>query len=243
MNLNRSAKRAHSIAITMGVVIGPLIGGCSCSRRPEWDSGLRDSEPESSAAQSGASSMGGGAPVGEGSGTGGASEAGEGGASGGGSGQSPGAGGAAVGAGKGGEGSGGSGSSGDASKGVADGGGGKEGGSVAGNQTRGKGGTAGDESLRPAALPGRPRPKPLYDAHAAAEVAERRLRQAETHRSDGDKSNAYGVALEAFEAVEPHAATDDACRQLLGRAKRILADLAESLNRESPTRAVPTYFQ
>lgn len=187
--------------------------------------------------------MGGGAPAGEGSGAGGASGAGEGGSGGGGSGQGEGAGVAADGAEESGEGSGGGGSSGDASKGVADGGGGKEGGSVAGNEPGGEGGTAGEGSLPPAALPGRPRPKPLYDAKAAADVAERRLRQAETYRSDGDKSNAYAVALEAFETVEPHVATDDACRQLLGRAKRMLADLAESLNRETAPRPVPTYFQ
>jgi hypothetical protein len=60
---------------------------------------------------------------------------------------------------------------------------------------------------------------------------------------EGDNPNAYSAALEAFEAVEPHAQTDDGCSQLLARAKRMLADLAESLNRDAPPRAVPTYFQ
>jgi hypothetical protein len=74
-------------------------------------------------------------------------------------------------------------------------------------------------------------------------VAERKLRQADSNRSDGDLANAYTAALEAFEAVEPHAEADTTCRQLLARAKRLLAEIAEKQNRKTAPRALPTLFE
>lgn len=230
------------VGIAASVLVGYLITGCSCTRRPEWDSGLRETEPMSTSARGGSAANGeGDAAVGA-SGAGMAGGVGDSGSGGGGSGQGEGVGGAADGKGTGGAGAGDSGSSGDAADGAADGGG-KSGGAAAGTQPGGQGGTADNASIPPAALPGRPRPKPLYDAKTAADVAERRLRQANSIRSDGDLGNAYAAALEAFEAVEPHAPTDDACKQLRGRAKRLLGDIAEKLNHETSPRAVPTYFQ
>jgi hypothetical protein len=114
---------------------------------------------------------------------------------------------------------------------------------VAGNEAGTAAGTGNDSSQAPAALPGRPRPKPRYDAATSVEVAERHLRQAAADRTAGDLGAAYGKAVEAFEAVEPHAATDDACKQMLARAKRMCTELAESQNRENRPQPVPTLFE
>lgn len=222
-----------------------FIGGCSCSRQPReaWDSGLRRSDRDE--AQLGGAS--GGAAASErpadGSDDGGGAGSGEGSANGGGQGSGEGRDGSGDNAGQQGEGAGGSGQSGDSANGTA-GGGGKDGGdSVAGNNGADDTGGVADSSESAAALPGRPRPKPKYDATTAAAVAERHLQQATTDQAAGRLAAAYQAALQAFEAVEPHAATDNSCKQELARAKRLLSDLAGSLNRENRPRLVPTYFE
>jgi hypothetical protein len=222
-----------------------FIGGCSCSKQPReaWDSGLRRSERDE--AQLGGAS--GGAAASErpadGSDDGGGAGSGEGSANGGGQGSGEGRDGGGNDAGQQGEGAGGSGQSGDSANRTA-GGGGKAGGdSVAGNNDADDTGGVGNSSESAAALPGRPQPKPKYDAATAAAVAERHLQRATADRSAGKLEASYEAALEAFEAVEPHAAADNSCKQLLARAKRLLSDLAGSLNRENRPRSVPTYFE
>lgn len=221
------------------VCLGPLFGGCSCTRQPAWDSGLRDSEHTSGADTNGAN------PVAEqdsqeGSGSGTANQPGD---SGNGASAAGGAGIAATDGEKGVEGSAADGKAGESADGSAEGGTRTDGTPLAGNEAGKAAGTGDDASEAPAALPGRPRPKPRYDAATAVEVAERHLRRASSNRADGDIAEAYGEALAAFEAVEPHAAADSDCSKMLGRAKRVLADLAELHNRESSPRPVPTLFE
>ena len=228
-----------SLILFAAICVGSSFGGCSCTRRPEWDSGLRDSE-----SKDGVGASGNGDRSGQGTGEGDGKGAGDGlGDGGGGSGDGNGSGGAASDDGKGGEGSGGNGAAGNAADGAADGGTQATGGSVAGNQAGTAAGAGDADAQSAAALPGRPRPKPRYDAATAVEVAERHLRRAATNRDAGDVGNAYAEALEAFEAVEPHAAADDACKQMLSRAKRMCAELAESRNQDARPRRVPTLFE
>lgn len=222
-----------------------ITAGCGgCSRRPAWDSGLRDTEPTKQA-QSGGAKAASTASSGQGSGTGDGSGqgAGDGGREGGGHGTGEGAGGSGKDAGTGGKGSGDRGAAVEGASGSPDGGSQAGGAPVAGNEAGTAAGTSNDSSQAPAALPGRPRPKPRYDAATAVEVAERYLRQAAADRTVGDLGAAYGKAVEAFEAVEPHAAIDDACKQTLARAKRMCTELAESQNRENRPQPVPTLFE
>lgn len=235
-----TGKRAVLLLLLTAGCLGPLFAGCSCTRRREWDSGLRETERSPGAKAEGKGDAPG---QGSGSGSGNGSGNGNGDGSGGGLGSGDGAGGAASNAGQGGEGSGSKGEAGEAADGAAGGGAKAGGGPVAGNQSGEAAGTGNEASQPPAALPGRPRPKTRYTASTAVEVAERHLRRAAANRDAGDLGNAYSEALEAFEAVEPHAASDNACQQLLSRAKRLCAELAESQNRDAQPRRVPTYFE
>ena len=249
--LNRRAEPSWRIrclkvrfaSLFLVIMLGSALVGCSCSRRPEWDSGLqnRDRPARQTAGNASGGAAGGGQGSGEGSGAGDGSGAGSGGGgseagSGAGSGSAP------NGTGKQGQGDDGSGPTGGSGTGSSDG-------SQSGNQPvaspgSGQAAGAGDaQDQPPAALPGRPRPKPLYDADTASEVAERHLRRAAVSQGQGDLGSAYDAALEAFEAVEPHAANDEACKAVLARAKRMLTDLAERQNRQTPPRAVPTLFE
>lgn len=233
----RSMPPLGVVATTLAVVLGSALGGCSCTRRPEWDSGLERRERPTR--QAGGTEAGGSATpgtAGSGSGNGG----GEGG--GGGTGAGTGAGGGGSGTGEQGEGDSGRGPAGGNGAGATDGSakGGQE---VAGPGSGTAAGTGDEAAQPPAALPGRPRPKPRYDAGTASEVAERKLRSAEASQRKGDLGEAYAAALEAFEAVEPHAATDDACKAAFSRAKQMLTELAESQNRKTRPRAVPTLFE
>lgn len=239
--VDRLAKR---LVLVFAASIFITAGGCSCSRRPEWDSGLRDTEP-AKPAQHGGANAGSTASSGQGRGAGDESGKGaeNGGKEGGSLGTGEGAGGSSKDVGTVGEGPGDRGAAGEGTSGSPNGGSQAGGTPVAGNQAGTSAGAGNDSSQPPAALPGRPRPKPRYDAATAVEVAERHLRQAAADRTAGDLGDAYGKAVEAFEAVEPHAATDDACKQLLARAKRICAELAKSQNRETAPQAVPTFFE
>jgi len=225
------------VATTLAVMLGSALGGCSCTRRPEWDTGLE--RRERSTRQAGGTEAGGSATpgtAGSGSGNGGDERGG------GGTGAGTGAGGGGSGTGEQGEGDGGRGPAGGNGTGMAAG-------SAQGSQEvagpgSGNAAGAGDEAAQPpAALPGRPRPKPRYDAGTASEVAERKLKSAEASQRKGDLGEAYAAALEAFEAVEPHAATDDACKAAFSRAKQMLTVLAENQNRKTRPRAVPTLFE
>jgi len=229
------------------LVVGATFGGCGCTKRPEWDSGLDRSDRFGN--ESGGGGTGRGTGAGEGGGTGDGSGPGAGNGSGAGGEGSDGAGG-----------SGGTGEGGDGGAGKGPGGGGgpdSPGGSspnTGGGQTAdgkpvpGGGNGAGmgvgnDAAQPPAALPGRPRVQPQYDAATAAQVAERQLRGAEGRKNRGDFSGAYESAVEAFQAVEPHAAADDTCGRLLARAKQLLAELAEKQNNRARPRDVPTFFE
>lgn len=226
------------MAVVISVVLGSTLVGCSCSRQPEWDSGLVRHELPSS--QKGGTEVGGQAAdrgdAGSGDGTG------AGGGGHGGDGSGTGQGGIADGTGRGGQGDGGNGQSGGEGKGDADG-------TVPGGQpvtgvgSGPSGGTGDDAALPAAALPGRPMAKPRYTATEASAVAERQLERAEASRRKRDIATAYDEALEAFEAVAPHAATDDHCNALLTRARRLLSDLAERQNRTTSPRPVPTLFE
>lgn len=241
ITIDRLAKR---LVLVFAASMFITAGGCSCSRRPEWDSGLRDTDPAKQA-QRGGADAGSTASSGQGSGTGDGSGqgAGGGGKEGGGQGTGEGAGGSGKDAGTGGKGSGDRGAVGEGTSGSPDGGSQAGAAPVAGNEAGTAAGTGNDSSQTPAALPGRPRLKPRYDAATAVEVAERHLRQAAADRTAGDLGSAYSKAVEAFEAVEPHAATDDACKQALARAKQMCAELAKSQNRETVPQPVLTFFK
>ena len=241
----KAALKWQRLAVLLTAVVvfssAAVLGGCSCTRRPEWDSGLRDTDgPERG--QRGGANVGNASTAGDGSGDGSGNGSGDGSTDGHGQGDGDGSKGAGTGAGEGGEGSGPAGSSGDSAAG--DSGGGKQdgGSAAAGNRAGEATGIGTDSSQPPAALPGRPRPKPRYDATTAAAVAERHLKRAASHRSSGDLGNAYADAIQAFEAVEPHATSDDACKHALARAKKMLQDLAESRNRKPIPQATPSYL-
>ena len=219
-----------------------VLGGCSCTRQPEWDSGLRDTDrPEPT--QRGGVDVGNAAKEGEGNGEGSGNGSGDGSTDGQGQGDGEGSQGAGKGQGEGGEGSGPAGASGDSAGGAAGGGEQDGGATVAGSRAGEAAGIGTDPTQPPAALPGRPRPKPRYDSATAAAVAERHLKRAASHRSDGDLGNAYADAIQAFEAVEPHATSDDACKHALARARTMLQDLAERQNRKPIPRATPSYLE
>lgn len=232
--LNRPVARVANMLLA--ITLGSILGGCSCSRRPEWESGLeRRDRPtrQTGGTELGNSAIPGDAGDGSGNGAGGAGDG-----AGGGSGTN----GGASGTGEQGQGDGGSGPAGGSGAGTADG-------SASGRQPvagpgSGSAAGAGDAPDQPpAALPGRPLPKPRYDAAKATEVAENHLDRAVVSQRRGDLNNAYAEALEAFEAVEPHAATDESCKAVLSRAKRMLAELAESQNLKTRPRNVPTLFE
>jgi hypothetical protein len=231
-----------AVILTIAMVFSSaaVLGGCSCNRRPEWDSGLRDKDvPEPT--QRGGANVGNASKAGDGDGSGNGS--GDGSSDGHGQGDGEGSEGAGTGASEGGEGSGSAGSSVDSKAG--DSGGGKQdgGAAVAGDRAGDATGISTDPSQPPASLPGRPRPKPRYDATTAAAVAERHLKRAASHRSSGDLGNAYADAIQAFEAVEPHATSDDACKHALVRARTMLQDLAERQNRKPIPQATPSYLE
>jgi len=238
------ARQRLAMILTIAMVFSSaaVLGGCSCNRRPEWDSGLRDKDvPEPT--QRGGANGGNASKAGDGNGDGSGNGSGDGSTDGHGQGDGEGSEGAGTGAGEGGEGSGPAGSSGDSAAGVSGGGEQDGGAAVAGNRAGEAAGIGTDPSQSPAALPGRPRPKPRYDATTAAAVAERHLKRAASHRSSGDLGNAYADAIQAFEAVEPHATSDDACKHALARAKKMLQDLAERQNRKPIPQATPSYLE
>jgi hypothetical protein len=238
-----------AVFLTTAIVFSSaaVLGGCGCKRQPEWDSGLRATDqPEPT--QRGGADVGNGEKAGDGGGDGsgnGSGESSTGGQGQGGQGQGDGEGskGAGKGQGEGGEGSGPAGASGDSAGGAAGGGEQDGGATVAGSRAGEAAGIGTDPTQPPAALPGRPRPKPRYDSATAAAVAERHLKRAASHRSDGDLGNAYADAIQAFEAVEPHATSDDACKHALARARTMLQDLAERQNRKPIPRATPSYLE
>lgn len=253
----RSGIAARTLAggLAVMLLIG-LIPGCSCSKRPEWDSGLRNGRgkaPGPTAAANLGRDKGGAGQGGSGeSGLGSGSGSGQTGAGRGAGGEADGGGGIAAGqgdqgagseSGKGGEGSGGEGKAGAGDSGSPGGGSTPVGGTIAGNGSGTAAGTADDSSQPAAALPGRPRPRPTYDAATAVDVADKHLQRAARHKTAGDPGNAYAEAIEAFEAVEPHADTDDGCKRMLGRAKRMCEELAEIQNRKARPQPVPTLFE
>lgn len=243
---NRSRRFRVPAAVGGLILVAALattLGGCSCRREPEWDSGLvRRESParqaggaDSGDADSGGPAAGATAQSGSGAGSGG-------GGNGDGAGAGAGSGGQAGGAGREGGGQNGGGAMGVGTSGASDGAatGGQP---VAGNASGEAAGAGDDAAQPPAALPGRPRPRPRYTVEKASQVAERLLGRAEASQRRKDVATAYGEALEAFEAVEPHAATNEACKGMLTRAKKLLAELAESQTRAVRPRAVPTLFE
>ena len=238
------ARQRLAVILTIAMVFSSaaLLGGCSCTKRPEWDSGLRDKDvPDPT--QRGGANVGNASKAGDGDGDGSGNGSGDGSSDGHGQGDGEGSEGAGTGASEGGDGSGSAGSSGGSADG-ASGGGKQEGGAAAaGNRAGDATGISTDPSQPPASLPGRPRPKPRYDATTAAAVAERHLKRAASHRSSSDLGNAYADAIQAFEAVEPHATSDDACKRALVRAKKMLQDLAERQNRKPIPQATPSYLE
>jgi hypothetical protein len=229
------------------LIVGATFDGCGCKKRPEFDTGLTRSDRFGGESGGGGTGRGNGA--GEGGGTGDGTGPGSGDGSGSGGEGSEGSGGSG-GTGEGGQGGAGQGagaapgaaSSGDS--GSAPGGGSSaDGKPLAGSGTGNAMGAGNDAAEPPAALPGRQRVPPQYDAATAAQVAERALRRAVDLTNKSDFSGAYESAVEAFQAVEPRAAADDACAKLLARSKELLAELAEKQKRKTPPRDVPTFFE
>jgi hypothetical protein len=231
----------------LALIVGATFDGCSCKKRPEFDTGLTGSDR--SAGESGGGGTGRGTGAGEGGGTG--------------DGKGPGSGDGTGAGGEGSEGSGGSGGTGEGGQGGAGqgagaapggdssgasgsapgGGSSADGKPLAGSGTGNAMGAGNDAAEPPAALPGRQRVPPQYDAATAAQVAERALRRAVARKNQSDFSSAYESAVEAFQAVAPHAAADDACAKLLAIAKQLLVELAEKQTRKNPPRSVPTFFE
>jgi hypothetical protein len=230
-----------------GLVVAATFDGCGCRKRDEFDTGLSGSERSGGGAQGVGTGHGDGAGSGGGTGDGSGSGSGDGAGTGGdGSEGSGGSGGTGEGgqdnAGAGGGGAPGKDSS--AASGSAQGGGAAaDGKPMAGSGDGNAMGLGDDQTKPPAALPGQRKQPPRYDAAEAVQVAERELRRAVDRKNRNDFGAAYAAAVEAFHAVEPHAATDDTCAKILARAKRLLAELAEKQTRTNPPRSVPTFFE
>jgi hypothetical protein len=219
------------------------MSGCSCRRTPEFDSGLdgrrtmRRADDDHGlgglpAKGPGGERGGGGSGSGDGSSAGAGSQADGAGASGDGADgageATAGLGGAAAGL-----------PAGNAGGQVTDGGGR----TVAGNESGIAAGIADAQNQQPAALPGRPAAKPKFTAEQAIPVAEAALDEAAAAQRNGHLVAAYESALRGYEAVSPHVGASDACRDLAGRATRLLKDLAEHQNRKIKPQPVETIFE
>jgi len=240
--------------------LGPILllfvlfgGGCSCRRTAEdYDSGLRPSFPNRSPSRNGDEETrprGPDAPAdsaaGMGGGTGAEGRSGDGGESRGTSGAEEGAGnGAGVrgGAGKAGAEPGKAAPTAAAANSTATAGGrGTQ--PVAGNEEQETSGATDMADKPAAALPGRPAVKPRYSAADAVPIAEAALADAMAARRRNNLSAAYGAALDAFEAVHPHADGHESCRELAARANRLLKEVADQQGRRYKPQPVITIFE
>jgi hypothetical protein len=250
----RQALRGHSALGLMLLLLALFGGGCSCRRTVEdYDSGLRGSFPTRPQSRNGGketSPRGPVAPPDSAVGKGSAGTAAEGGSGDGG--ESRGTGGAEEGAGNGGSVAGGAGRAeaepgepapnAAAPEGAATVGG-KGNQPVMGNEEQETSGATDIPDEPPAALPGRPAVKPRYSAADALPIAEAALAVATAARRRNDLSAAYGAALEAFEAVHPHADGHESCRELAARANRMLKEVADQQGRRYKPQPVITIFE
>lgn len=120
--------------------------------------------------------------------------------------------------------------------------GGKGPGSVAGSRGGGQSGASfdgGDAEPAPApALPGRGERRPAMSAERAAGFAKANLDRARTAMRVGDVENASQLALEAYDAVAPHAAVSPKCGSLCAEAGKFLENVSRKQGRaaDQPTR-------
>lgn len=235
---------------TAVLAVSLLTVGCSCRPTEEFDSGLGggrrkrpsdvDHGPNAGAAQRGtADGVTTGAGNAGGTGGGGNSGAGVGSAA---AGSGSGAGDPGDGAEQ--AGAGGGGSRTEAAAGNAAGAGSdNEGRPVAGNEAADGAGVADAPDQPAAALPGRRAAKPKYTAAQAVPVAQAALDEAAAAKRRNDFSSAYDAALRGYEAVLPHAATDETCGALATSASRLMKELAERQNRTFKPQPVETIFR
>lgn len=106
----------------------------------------------------------------------------------------------------------------------------------------GAGGTsARAEPKRPAAaLPGRAPVKPALSATDAAKSARRLLQRAQQLLRDANPAAAAAAAIEAYDQVLPHAASDADCKKICGQLEGVLTAAGRRLDRVDP---VPTRFE
>lgn len=90
----------------------------------------------------------------------------------------------------------------------------------------------------PPALPGRGPRRPSMPPERAAEAATASLGRARSALRGGDVEQATQLALEAYEAAAPHAASSQACGGLCAEAGRMLESVARKQGRapDQPTR-------
>lgn len=119
----------------------------------------------------------------------------------------------------------------------------KEGRPVAGNEAASGAGVADALDQPAAALPGRRAEQPNYTAAQAVPVAQAALDEAAAAKRRNDFSSAYDAALRGYEAVLPHAATDETCGALATSASRLMKELAERQNRTYKPQSVETIFR
>lgn len=88
------------------------------------------------------------------------------------------------------------------------------------------------------ALPGRGSRRPSLPADQAAELAEANLGRARSALRGGDVEKATQLALEAYDAVAPHASASPPCRKLCADAGKFLESVARKQGRAAnePTR-------
>jgi hypothetical protein len=249
----RQACRVDSALGSILLMVVLLAGGCSCRRTAEeYDTGLRASFPNPSPSRNGgdeASPRGTAASPDSAAGRGGAGTVAEGGSGDGG--ESRGTGGAE-------EGSGNGGVAGGAGRAEAEPGeaapnaaapegtataGGSDNQPVMGNEGQETSGATEIADEAPAALPGRPAVKPRYSAADAVPIAEAALADAVAARRRNDLSAAYAAALNAYEAVHPHAKSHEPCRELAARANRLLKEVADQQGRRYKPQPVKTSFE
>jgi len=250
----RQAIRGYSALGPMLLLLALFGGGCSCRRTVEdYDSGLRGSFPTRPQSRNGGketSPRGPVAPPDSAAGKANVGTAAEGGSGDGG--RSRGTGGANEGAGNGGGVDGGAGKAGAepveaaptaaATEGTATAGGrGNQ--PVMGNEEQETSGATDIPDEPPAALPGRPAVKPRYSAADALPIAEAALADAMAAKRRNDLSAAYSAALEAYEAVHPHTKSHEPCRELAGRANRMLKEVADQQGRRYTPQPVITIFE
>ncbi len=114
------------------------------------------------------------------------------------------------------------------------------GGRPPGGRAAGAGAPAGGPENPGAVLPGGKPPAPARAGPEAADFAGELLARARAAARAGDAAAAADLALEAYEQVLPHAATDPDCRRRVTEAEQLVGAVG---GRAGPADSVPTRFE